>query len=132
MLFQPEHVRTFQMKMQFTPLTVVMAVLLARALRSALVAEPDVLILDEPTSALDVSVQAAVTDLLMEIQRENKTTLLVTHQLQYLRHVDRIIVLQEVCIEMVVNRGTILTLPSGRFCIVSAKLIREHMSPYPG
>jgi len=61
----------------------------------AFAGNPKVVIADEPVSALDVSVQAAVTELLMDIQRENRTTMLfISHDLSVVRYLaDRIVVM---------------------------------------
>lgn len=48
----------------------------------ALSCEPKILLADEPTTALDVTIQAQILDLLDEINREHKTSIiLVTHNL---------------------------------------------------
>jgi peptide/nickel transport system ATP-binding protein len=64
---------------------------IARAFAGA----PAVVVADEPVSALDVSVQAAVTELLIGIQRERRTTLLlISHDLGLVRYLaDRVIVM---------------------------------------
>ncbi len=71
----------------------------------AFAGKPATVIADEPISALDVSVAAAVTELLMEIQREYETTLVfISHDLSAVRYLsDRVVVMY---LGGIMERGT--------------------------
>ena len=71
----------------------------------ALVAKPKLIIADEPTTALDVTIQAQILELLKEIQREEKCSImLITHDLGVIAEMaDEVVVMYA---GRVIERGT--------------------------
>jgi peptide/nickel transport system ATP-binding protein len=76
------------------------------AIARAFAAQPALVVADEPVTALDVSVQAAVIELLLELQHTHGTTLLfISHDLRVVRYLaDQVVVMY---LGQVMERGTV-------------------------
>ena len=64
-------------------------------LARAIYADADIYLMDDPLSAVDAHVGKHMFEECIDKYLQGKTRILVTHQLQYLRNVDRIIVLKD-------------------------------------
>lgn len=65
------------------------------AIARALVNDPTIILADEPTGALDSKTSAQIMELLLELNEEGKTVILVTHEEEIAAYADRIITLRD-------------------------------------
>ena len=70
------------------------------AIAGILAMNPDILVLDEPTAGLDPLGAKAMLDLFVELNKEGKTIIIVTHEMDY--------VLEYCDLCVVVNKGKIV------------------------
>lgn len=62
------------------------------AIARALAMQPKILFFDEPTSALDPELTAEILKVLLELAKEKMTMVIVTHEIDFARHVsDRVV-----------------------------------------
>ena len=65
------------------------------AIARAMVADPEILYFDEPTSALDPELTGEVLAVMRQLAREGRTMLVVTHEMDFARHVANRVVFME-------------------------------------
>ena len=66
------------------------------AIVRALCMDPEVMLFDEPTSALDPEMVREVLDVVLDLAREGKTMVIVTHEMQFARAIaDRVLFLED-------------------------------------
>lgn len=92
------------------------------AIARALAARPKLLVCDEVTSALDVSIQAAVLDLLAELRRDLRLSLLfISHDLGVVASVaDRVLVLE---LGLICEEGAVRSVLSSPQSAYTARLV---------
>lgn len=69
------------------------------AIARALVTKPDILLADEPTGALDSKTSRAIMDMLMDVNREGMTVVIVTHEPAVAARAPRVVRLRDGAIE---------------------------------
>lgn len=100
------------------------------ALASAIVLDPDVLLLDEPTSALDPRTQSHLIDLIQSWKSGSKTVITATQQLEIVEDIaDRVFVLEE---GKVAVEGSTAEILSNADLLLRANLVHAHRHSHGG
>ncbi len=100
------------------------------ALASALVLDPEVLLLDEPTASLDPKSQSQVVDLIQQWKGTAKTVITATHQLEIVEDIaDRVVVLEA---GTVIANGTPAEILGNTDLLLRANLIHAHRHSHAG
>lgn len=63
-------------------------------LARALYGNPKILVLDEPNASLDADGEHALAEAMVHLKEAGKTTIIITHNPNFLRHVDKLLVMQ--------------------------------------
>ena len=63
-------------------------------LARAVYGNPKILVLDEPNASLDAAGELALTDAMVQLKQAGKTTIIITHNPNFLKHVDKLLVMQ--------------------------------------
>lgn len=94
------------------------------ALASALVLDPEVLLLDEPTASLDPRSQSQIVDLIQQWKGTTKTVITATHQLEIIEDIaDRVVVLEA---GAVIANGTPAEILGNSELLLRANLVHAH------
>ena len=65
------------------------------AIARAIVNDPDIILADEPTSALDSTTAKEIIDILKDLQKKGKTIVVVTHDINVAKKMDKIVSIQD-------------------------------------
>lgn len=68
------------------------------AIARAIVSDPDVLLADEPTGALDSATGKEIMEVLLRLNRDGRTVLMVTHDRSLAGFASRIVTMQDGCV----------------------------------
>ncbi|MCT4621782.1 MAG: ATP-binding cassette domain-containing protein [Marinisporobacter sp.] len=80
------------------------------ALASILVMEPEILILDEPTRGLDRNLKERLGRIIKELQRNGKTVILVTHDVEFVgKYCDRVCLMFDGSVAQVGSKYKVMT-----------------------
>jgi peptide/nickel transport system ATP-binding protein len=129
-----EHVRLSDTQLDTLPGSLSGGMKQRVAIARAFAGDPRVVVCDEPTSALDVSVQAAILNLLVNLQREDDVSyVFISHDLAVVRYLaDRIMVMYLGRVMEVGDAETVFAAPSHPYTEALLSASRDERSGLGG